>query len=291
MRSFRRARLPQSVWTLFIVGFCAALLANTGCMTRTVRHRLIEQNLIEVDLVREVSGFSVEERGYEHPATISAERLAHILGALEIESRDKKGGLVREPAFQPETLPRTAEQLSRAFAEAGPNEEIGVKVIRKERRLGVFHRKFLTTFLAYMDDDHLYLLLRRVEWPIPQADKKQTLPEPSRNRKVMNFRLVTGDPIFFAGVQDVEVAWRNPVFRTAFRLPGSTKGERRRRELLETSPIPRDEFEEGRATDADLEQLTPSQLRALADLEEERQAGRITETAYQRARRQLLRRR
>ena len=30
---------------------------------------------------------------------------------------------------------------------------------------------------------------------------------------------------------------------------------------------------------------------ALADLEEERQAGRITETAYQRARRQLLRRR
>ena len=291
MRSFHRARLPRSVWTLFIAGSCAALLANTGCMTRTVRHRLIEQNLIEVDLVRQVSGFSVEERGYEHPATISAERLAHILGALEVETQDKKGGLLREPAFPPEILPRTAEQLSRAFAEAGPNEEIGVKVIRKERRLGLFHQKFLTTFLAYMDDDHLYLLLRRIDWPLKQADETKPLPEPRRNRKVMNFRLITGDPIFFAGVQDIEVAWRNPVFRTAFRLPGSTKGKRRRRELLETSPIPRDEFEEGRNASSDLKQLSPSQLRALADLEEERQAGRITETAYQRARRQLLRRR
>ena len=137
----------------------------------------------------------------------------------------------------------------------------------------------------------LYLLLRRIDWPLKQADETKPLPEPRRNRKVMNFRLITGDPIFFAGVQDIEVDWRNPVFRTAFRLPGSTKGKRRRRELLETSPIPRDEFEEGRNAGADLEQLSPSQLRALADLEEERQAGRITETAYQRARRQLLRRR
>jgi len=40
-----------------------------------------------------------------------------------------------------------------------------------------------------------------------------------------------------------------------------------------------------------LDRLPPEQLRALADLEEDRREGRITETAYQRERRQLLRKR
>ena len=52
------------------------------------------------------------------------------------------------------------------------------QVIRKERRLGLFHQKFLTTFLAYMDDDHLYLLLRRIDWPLKQADETKPLPAP-----------------------------------------------------------------------------------------------------------------
>jgi hypothetical protein len=61
------------------------------------------------------------------------------------------------------------------------------------------------------------------------------------------------------------------------------------------SDVPADEFggdDDGEdAGDTRFEDLTPEQLRALADLEEDRRQGRITEPAYQRARRELLRKR
>ena len=46
-----------------------------------------------------------------------------------------------------------------------------------------------------------------------------------------------------------------------------------------------------RAGGVSIGDLTPEQLRALADLEEDRRKGRITEATYQRERRQLLRKR
>jgi hypothetical protein len=109
----------------------------------------------------------------------------------------------------------------------------------------------------------------------------------------MNFRVVAGDHIFYAGPQALEIDWLNPVFRFAYRLPGSTEGTQRRRQILDSSAIPQDE--QDAASDGDksvaIDELTPDQLRALADLEEDRREGRITEIAYQRARRQLLRQR
>jgi hypothetical protein len=110
-----------------------------------------------------------------------------------------------------------------------------------------------------------------------------------RDRKVMDFRVVTADPIYFAGVQDVEINWRSDVFRTAFRMPGNTGGERRRREVLESIPVPKEELSSEGGSGTSFENLSPEKLRALADLEEERRAGRMTENDYQRARRQLLR--
>ena len=57
--------------------------AQTGCATRSVRHSIMRENLIEMDLVRQVRGFSTEKKDYEHPAIISEPRLRNILGALE----------------------------------------------------------------------------------------------------------------------------------------------------------------------------------------------------------------
>lgn len=281
-----RARRGKLV-ALMLVALIGAL---PGCAARSVRHSVLKRPSIEVDLVRQVKIFSVEPQGYEHPAIISTQRLAHILGAIEIETMAAGKGTIRQPAFAPGLIEPTAEALAQAFAEASPDEAVGVKLIRKEARIGIFNKKFLTTFLAYFDDGHLYLLLRRVDWPIKESDERKPWPEPIRDRKVMNFRVVSGDPIYFAGVQDLEIDWQNEAFRTAFRLPGSTEGEKRRREVIDSSPIPRDELPQtGEALD--LRDLTPAQLRALADLEEERRDGRITENAYQRARRQLLRQR
>lgn len=276
----------------------AALLAQAGlvgCATRTVRHPIERGNLIEVDLVREVRGFSVVEQGHEHPAIISVPRLTNILQAIEVETDEAGEGVIRQPAFHPDILPRVATSLADAFQEAGPDEVIAVKAVRKEARLGLFHRKFLTTFLAHIDNDQLYLALRRVEWPLPSgADATKTknvMPDPIRNRKAMSFRVVTGEPIYFAGPQDLEIDWKNEVFKTAFRLPGTSGGGKRRRQVLETSRIPQEEFEAEPGEAASLDDLTPEQLRALADLEEDRREGRITETVYQRERRQLMRKR
>ena len=282
-RSVRPLHLP-----LIALLLCVSL---AGCVTRTVRHSVIKRHAIQVDLVRQVEGFTVAEQGHEHPAIVSTERLANILAAIEVETPAPGGGVIRQPAFAPEMIGMTAEGLSQAFAEASSHEEVGVKVVRTEARIGIFSKKFLTSFLAYMDEGQLYLLLRRVDWPIKESEEKKAWPEPMKDRKVMNFRVVSGAPIYFAGVQDLEIDWQSDVFRTAFRLPGSTRGEKRRREVISSSPVPREELDSEVEDGTDLRDLTSDQLRALADLEDDRREGRITELDYQRERRQLLRQR
>jgi len=262
-------------------------------MTRTVRSSVIDRIGIKVDLVREVDGFTTQPRGFEHPAIISVPRLSHILGAIEIETPSDAGGAIREPAFHPEIIERTASALAEAFAEASPDQEIGVRVIRKEMRFGILHKKYLTSFLAYLDEGHLYLILRRVEWFVSNGLDASKLPKPRRDYRPMKFRVVSGDPLFYAGPQTLEIAWRDPAIKAGFRLPGSSKGSKQRREVLLEAPIPKAELdaENPNANTLGIGELSPEQLRALADLEDDRQQGLITETAYQRAKRQLLRRR
>jgi len=243
--------------------------------------------------VSQVQGFSEKTpQGYEHPAILSKQRLVHILNAIEVETpQPKRAAHLRQPAIPRDLVEQAAEALAEGFAQAGPDEELGVKLIRKEMRLGLFHRKYLTSFLAYIKDDYLYLLLSRVDWKIPEAKKGDKLPEPQRNRSPMNFRVVSGEHLFYAGPQALEIAWRDPVFRQPYRLPGSTDGAKRVREILLEAPIPQDELDAVSSKGTSLESLSPEQLRALADLEEDRREGRITENAYQRSKRQLLRRR
>lgn len=265
------------------------MMLLSSCLTRSIHHSHIKHNLIEIDFVRQVSGFTKQKLGYEHPAFISKERLVHILSALEIEARQKKGGVIRQPAIHPDIVDQTAEALSKAFKEVGPDEAIGVYSIRKQMRIGILHFKYLTSFLAHIKDGHLYLSIRRVEWLVPKGREDDAYPPLRRDKKPMNFRVVTGDPIYFAGTQDLEIDWQNDVFRKDFRLPGTTSGEKRRREVLLQSPIPKDELEALQKDAIPYTELTPDQLRALADLEEQRREGTITENAYQRSKRQLLR--
>jgi hypothetical protein len=269
-----------------IVVLASGLL--TGCVTRTVRNPVIDRVGMKVDFVREVRGFTTLPRGFDHPAIVSQERMVNILNAVEVESRNDENIVIEQPAFHPEIVEETARALCEAFAEADPDQEIAVKAIRKEMKLGVFYRKYLTSFLAYMDDGYLYLILNRVDWLIPER-KEKDLPEPMRDYAPMNFRVVSGDYLFYAGPQALEIAWQDPIFRAPYRLPGSSKGRLRRREVIDQSPIPKDEQDAENAGGTTLDQLSPEQLRALADLEDDRREGRITEAAYQRARRQLLR--
>lgn len=263
-----------------------------GCATRSVRDKAVRKTGLEVDLVRQVKGFSTQPLGYEHPAIISIERMQRILAAIEVETRDDEStGFIRQPAFHPDIVLPAAQGLIDGLRDAGPDQEIAVNVVRKSMRLGVFNRKHLTSFIAYIDDGQLFLTLRRVDWPIPRREENKELPVPRRDYRPMDFRVVSGDHLFYAGGQTLEIDWQNAVFRKAYRLPGSTGGEKRRRQILEQSPVPKADIDESNPIGEQVGELSPDQLRALADLEEDRRAGRITEAAYQRAKRQILRQR
>lgn len=292
---------PSRSWkrqSLLLASLCLTLfLSTTGCAERFVRHQVIQNNQIEADLVRTVKGLTVKPRTFEHPAIISVPRLINILNAIEVETPAKDGGDIRQPAFHPEIVERTAKALAKALAEASPNEEVGISAIRKEMRLGVFHTKYLTSFLARIENDNLYIDLDRVEWRIPQEDENQRgkqgakLPKPRHDRPPMRFRVVHGEHLYFAGSQMLEIDWQNNVFSQAYALPGTTKGSPKKREILLQAPVPKEERDAMNAASGKLEDLSSDQLRALADLEDDRRAGKITETDYQRARRALLRER
>ena len=292
MANLLSTRVLRILPTLVLVAVLASSVV--GCATRNVRHPISNDYLMKVDLVREVKGFTTVERDFDHPAVIAPIRLSNILRALEVEMKTEDG-TIRQPAIHPAIVNRVAEELSVALEKASPNEEVAVKAVRKERRLAVLDTKYLTTFLAYVKNDQLYLSIRRVDWPLPTGAEttktKNVLPDPIRERKSMDFRVVTGEPIYFAGPQDLEIDWRNDAFQNTFHLPGTSKGRKRRRQVLETSRIPQEERAREESVGVGIDQLTPEQLRALADLEEDRREGRITETAYQRQRRQLLRQR
>lgn len=279
----------------FVFLLSLILLGNMlgGCAARSVRTSIINRSGVQVDLVRQVRGFSTEPRGFEHPTIISTERMTHILNAVEVETRGEGVGTIRQPAFHPEIVARTANAMTEALAEADPDQEVGIQIVRKEMRLGIFNRKYLTSLLAYVDEGHLYLYLSRVDWPIPLRDEGKSLPKPRHDYSPMTFRVVGGEHLFYAGPQVLEIDWQNPVFQTAYRLPGSTDGTTRRREIIDESPVPQDELDKEAAGKGyvGLDELSSEQLRALADLEDDRREGRISEIAYQRARRQLLRRR
>lgn len=290
------SRFPRARSLLLVSIVVAASLLASGCMTRINRHSIIERRAVQVDLVTEREGlFDTVSRDYQHPAILSQERATHILNAIEVETPQDKGGFIRQPAIHPELVEEAAIALVEGFAKAGPDEDLAVKLIRKEASLGIFHTKYLTSFIAYMKDGYLYILLSRVDWPIPQAreneklNKLRGLPEPRRDQQPMDFRVVSGEHVFYAGPQALEIAWQNPVFQTAYRLPGTSGGEAKRREVLFQAPAPPADRNPSAGDGVALDQLTSDQLRALADLEDDRREGRITENAYQRAKRDLLR--
>jgi hypothetical protein len=265
-------------WRLLPWLLIAIAVALPGCITRTVREGVVEENDLEIVLRSERKGGKEIERHFQQPATISAQRLSNILGALTIEDREGKVSQQRA-AIAYELLAPVSEGLSQAFAEADANQEIAVKAVRKEHRLGIFHRKYLTSFVTFLRDDYLYVFLSRIDWEIPKRREDDHLPEPRIGDRVMDFRTVPGGAILQNSSRSVLVRWQDPVFRRAVVERSASDDERRRTVLME-SPIPAEELE---AQEQSLPRgLSAETLRALADLEEARQAGEITESEYQR---------
>jgi len=266
---------------LLLLGLLA--LAPSACITRPIRQDVYSKGTVEVYLRSEKRGLSLVKKGYDHPLTIAPVRVAHILSRLDMRPSSGKAK-ERLPAIPTDLLYSIADGVSQAFGDAGPDQDVVVMAIRREKRWGIFEHKYLTSFVAYARDGRVYLHLNRSEWEIPKR-REDRLPEPSVGDHPMSFHLYPSYAMVLVDPQSVAVDWQDPIFAKDTRTKILPTGEVVRRTILLESPPEEISKDAGVALPDD---LSPEQLRALADLEEKRRSGEITEGAYLSERRRIL---
>ena len=267
----RRRRGPSLPPAVLASLLAIAALASAGC-TRIVKTEVSDRDGVVCELRHRLQNGRVVARGYQHPAAIAPQRLQYILGAIDVEVTED-GRRTQHAAIHPELLQPIARALVDAFERADPNQEVAVMAVRKQQRLGVFHRKYLTSLVAYFEDDRLYVLLSRIEWEIPKDREGDKLPEPQPGERQMAFRTIPTRKMTPAGTQGVAVRWRDALFTAPVR---ADHGDVERRVILMESPLP-----EGEATDGvDTLDLYAEMLRSLADVKQARNNGTIAESEY-----------
>jgi hypothetical protein len=265
---------------------CAAALA--GCMT--TKKTVLEKGGITVQLVSK-RGDNVE---LNHPVIIAPVRLSHMLARIDIRLSVKEGQQ-RVPAFHIESLDSISEGLAQGLREAGPNQRVIVYSIRREKRFGIFDTNYLTSFIAYVYRENLFLHLSRSEWEIPPR-KKDRLPEPKIGKFPSKFRILPGKAMKMVDEQSLAIAWSDKIFERPTRTRITPSGKMMRKTILMESEEP----ESNPATESDTGEAKPTEtltipagtsaktLRELADLEERRQRGEISEYDYEQQRTKIL---
>jgi hypothetical protein len=272
--------VPKSGAPVPIVLLLVLTLAAASCGPRYARVTVHDRDGVTVQL-RAEEGEAVK-RSFAHPVTISEVRVTNILSRIDVRLESKKDS-PRMPAIPAEFLYPLGDLVSAALAKADSSQEVVVQAIRKERRLGIFSQQHLTSFVVYVSGDDLYVHLSRVDYAIPKGSD-EPVPEPWPNHEVMQFKVLTGDGIVPVGTQAVTVVWRDPLFRSGAHLRLGPGGKTLRREILFES-----REEETETTEPEIAgHLSPETLRALADLEESRRQGTISEAEYQDRRRGIL---
>ncbi len=254
-----------------------ATLLLAGCITRSVKEPVFEQDETNVFLRSQRKGGETLPKGFGHPLAISTARTAHILSRIDYRSGDGDGE--RQPVIPLESLYVIAEGISKALGKANPDQEVVVMSIRRGKHWGIFDREYLTSLLAYMKDDLLYIQIARADWEIP-ANLKTQLPEPHEGEEVMKFRLLPSEGMTLATAQSVAVSWRDPIFRRPTRTRILPSGRVVRREILMETPEDTTPPAPPLATDVLPGDLSPDTLRKLADLEDQKNRGEVTQTEY-----------
>jgi hypothetical protein len=267
-----------------------ALLAvvATGCLSSPTP--VFEEGGIRVFLRSDKRWMRTVEKGYSQPVTIAPVRIANILSRIDLKPPSGflisfEGDKSRVPAIQTDALFAIAEGMSKALAVADPNQEVVVMVIRDTKRFGIFDHDYLTSFVAYVRDERLYVHLSHHDWEIEKT-RDQRIPEPRIGDDPQHFKIYPGTAMALVSDQAVAIDWRDPVFKHPTRTRVLPSGEVVRREILMESPA---EAEDAADPAMKLpENLSPEQLRGLAEIEEQRRDGKITETEYRTRRRAIL---
>ena len=155
------------------VGARAALLAAlaiaaSGCMTKTVRTPVFDENAIEVLLRHEEKGGKPVDRGFSQPITIAPVRLTNILARIEVRKDDEKE---RQPAIPTDLLYPIGEGISRALAKADSSQVVVVLAKQRKRNLGIFTQDFLTSLLAWVREDQVFVKLGMLDVPLSKDPK------------------------------------------------------------------------------------------------------------------------
>ncbi len=261
---------------------CATTLA--GCAT--TRKTIIDRKGLRVQLISE-RGDDIE---LNQPVTIAPVRLSHILARIDIRLAVKEGQQ-RVPAFHIDSLDSIAEGLAEALHEAGPKQRIALYSIRTEKRFGIFDTNYLTSFIAYVYGDNLFIHLSRSEWEIPPR-KEDNLPEPKIGKFPTKFRILPGKAMKLVDEQSLAIAWRDDIFKRATATRVTPGGQMVRKTILMESVEP-DSDEAAESAQPATAPTIPAgvsakTLRALADLEEKRQRGEIGEHDYEQKRKEIL---
>jgi hypothetical protein len=243
---------------------------------------LQDRNGVKIQLRAQKQGREMVDRGFAHPVTISGVRIANILSRIDVRLEGERE-MVRKPAMPTELLYDLGDAIAAALKQADSSQEIVVWAIRKERRLTIFTQEYLTSFVVYVQGENLYVHLSRVDYGIPK-NGGQGIPDPWPGLEVMRFKVVPSDGIVPVGDQVVAAAWRDATFRSASHIQLGPEGTVKRRQILLESPT---EAPEPALPEAGGE-LAPATLRALADLEESRRSGAISEAEYQEIRSSIL---
>ncbi len=264
------------------------LAAALGCSgySRNVLQAAGENKVL---LRSEDSLGSTIARNYDHPVTISGTRLAHILSRIDIRTDDADANS-RKPAIPAELVYELGDKLANALSKASKDEEVVIVAARRERSLGVFTHDYITSFSAYVKGDSLHIRLFHLDWQQPGGGPQAKVVEPQPDRQVMNFRVVPGQAMSPEGDQSVAVSWRDPIFRSPTAVRITPEGKIiKRTVLMETEAPPEEDLQEEPLPSVTSGNLSPDQLRALADLEEARRDGEVNEGDYQTRRARILR--
>lgn len=267
-----------------LIPLALCLLCSAGCGTRYERITLEKNENRKVLLRAELEGGQPVLRDFNHPASISGVRCAHILAGIDVRlssSEEQRGD--RRPAIPTDLVYELGNLLSAALAKATPNQEIVIEAIRKARHLGIFTQKYVTSFVAWVEGEELIIHLSRVDQLIAKGEEDD-IREPYAGKEVMRFKVLPTEGIVPIAPQAVQVAWRDPRFRKARNIRIGPSGQIERRTIL---------LEETEAPELEDEVMevptSPDALRELADLEEQRRSGAVSEGEYHRRRDALLR--
>jgi hypothetical protein len=268
------------------VALAAALLAALVACGPSYKRRVLETgSKVEIILRGEKGDGDLVDQGFAHPLDVSGVRVTHILAQLDVRDEAAEGG-ARRPAIPTNALYDIGRAVSLGLAKATSAEEVVVRSFRKTKRLGIFGSTHLTSLIVYAKEELLFVHVRHVDWEIPKRDEAEP-PEPWVYRTNESFKILPGDAMTAVGPQEVAVDWRDPTFRKASSIRMGPGGRIERRVILmemedEPTAAEREQEEEREG------RLSPDTLRELADLEEERLSGEISESQYKARRRAIL---